>query len=451
MFSPQVVELPNPDSITTPVLQEFGFIINTQHRIVICIDCKSAVDPRNLRQHVVTNHKSLKPQKDLQAQFDSQVPADINLASFPIPSPAATVPVIYGLIEPKSDYLICVKCNHGYGETRTFKAHSCYKKDPSTASVTGLVQRYSGNSQHSWFPVTRRETSSEQPLTPWQAFQNQIQSAPTRSTEASNTENYRVFRQILHKERWIEHIHGKDLAQLKELISFSVKKEPLGCLVRHIHAYLADIQCQLRDKYVRRLIGTRPTTEHEHTFSRHHSDVGWDTHRKYAYVLAGALYLLINNIIAPSEHYSFSVPSEIADAAKRLFDVLKEGLTDEDSDEDDDEEDEEEEEEEEVAEEGSTPYAPSEIRPPPKTTAAIQTTLRKLLLLLFRQQAVANDSFFSIFIRYIVLASVNIKGDWLSAGMITQKIASILFVGRLVFADALLTMKRNDPSMTTAK
>jgi hypothetical protein len=53
--------------------------------------------------------------------------------------------------------------------------------------------------------------------------------------------------------------------------------------------------------------------------------------------------------------------------------------------------------------------------------------------------------------RYLILASVNAKGEWLAAGRITQKIAAILFVGRSVFADAILRQKKENHEMETYK
>ena len=297
-----------------------------------------------------------------------------------------------------------------------------------------------------------------------------MKALPPCSADASNTDNYRVLRQILHKERWIEHVRGKDLAKLKELVSFSVKNQPLGSLVRHIHAYLAHVQARLTDKYIRRLIGTRPATEHERTFAIHHSDVGWDTHRKYAYVMAAALSLLLNNVKNASPDYSFHVPLDVSSLSESLWDALsveqKEDEPEEVPMEDEveveelEEEEEEEEDEPEVTndnEESGAPhsgtyyaYSPSETRPPPKTAAKIQNALHALLIALFSQKADNNDQFFSPFIRYLVLASVNANGEWQAAGRITQKIAAILFIGRLVFAQELLFTKMENTSFNTS-
>lgn len=293
---------------------------------------------------------------------------------------------------------------------------------------------------------------------------------PPQPTNASNTDNYRVLRQVLHKERWIEHVEGKDLKKLKEMVTFSTKSEPLGGLVRHIHAYLAHVQARLTSKYMRRLLGTRPATEHEHTFALHHSDVGWETHRKYAYVMAAALSLLINNVKNPSPDYSFTVPPHLFSLCESLWEALsgEQQVVAEDEREshdtfaaDEDEVEEEVEEEEAVVVEDEDEdneiggrrhaYSPSETRSPPKTNGKIQYALQLLLLALFKQRPNGNDPFFSCFTRYVILASVNAKGEWQAAGRITQKIAAILFIGRLVFAEALFEQKELSPELRTTE
>lgn len=460
-----VVDLAYPNSVTTPLLQETGFIVNTEHRILICSACQEVVDPDHFRIHIVQKHKNLSAPADLQTKFEKDVVPHVpSFATFPVCSPESPVQQIHGLELPKIGYLICRDCSHGYMSLKTFNKHPCVKRDYIPHHFLSAVQRFSTHPQHSWFPITPFETSPPPPLTRWEAFQEQTQAMPPCSADASNTDNYRVLRQILHKERWIEHVRGKDLAKLKDLVSFSVKTKPLGSLVRHIHAYLAHVQARLTDKYIRRLIGTRPATEHEHTFAMHHSDVGWDTHRKYAYVMAAALFLLINNVKNRSQDYSFDVPSDILSLSESLWEALSAEDGEEEPEElpieEEDEEEEVEEQDEESEEDGESgashngtyhAYSPSEARPPPKTSPKIQQALNSLFLALFSQMAYKNDPFFSPFTRYLVLASVNAKGEWQAAGRITQKIAAILFIGRLVFAQKLLDTKDQNPSFNTLR
>ena len=117
------------------------------------------------------------------------------------------------------------------------------------ASFKSEVQQFSKNLMHNWFPISCQQMTALL-ISPWQAFQDQMWDTAALPTEASNTDNYHILHQILHKEQWIQHVHGKDLPKLKDLIFFSVKKPLLSSLVKHIHAYLVHVQVQLTDKYI---------------------------------------------------------------------------------------------------------------------------------------------------------------------------------------------------------
>jgi hypothetical protein len=93
------------------------------------------------------------------------------------------------------------------------------------------------------------------------------------------------------------------------------------------------------------------------------------------------------------------------------------------------EEEQEEEEEEEEEEEGRSrmrraishsPYTLSETRSPPSFNPVVQESFHHPLFSLSTQTASAGDPFFSIFICYIILSSMNPKGEWQAAGGITQ-------------------------------
>jgi hypothetical protein len=276
----------------------------------------------------------------------------------------------------------------------------------------------------------------------------------------------------LHKERWLEHVHGVKADTAIALVAYSTKDLEFGGLHRRIHAFLADVQSRIRSYSLRRLIGTRPTSEHSHSYQRHHADVGFDTHKRYAFVIAGALLLLIRNVQTPNTEYAFAVPHDIKNATRvvrrsmitnpiarsseHLYDEVEPLIEDEDSDDEehfpDDEplpdvlddvllmEDDDTGETDSVA---YYAYGMSEQRPAPVFCDKTQELLRQLLYMLFTQNP--NDGrdnpFRSVFVRYIVLSSVTRDGGWRTASVITQSVAAILFTGRLVIANEMLRQK----------
>jgi Orsellinic acid/F9775 biosynthesis cluster protein D len=134
-----IITLAYPNSITTPLLQAAEFIINTDYCILICSACQEVVDPDSFRTHIVQKHKNLAAPSNLQM---------------------------------KLDYMICKQW-----------VYECK------------------NIQQTLFPVELSESTLPPALTRWEKFQKQIQGLPPCSPDASHTDNYRILRQILHKER----------------------------------------------------------------------------------------------------------------------------------------------------------------------------------------------------------------------------------------------------------
>jgi hypothetical protein len=62
-----------------------------------------------------------------------------------------------------------------------------------------------------------------------------------------------------------------------------------------------------------------------------------------------------------------------------------------------------------------------------------------------------DNPFQSVLTRYIVLSSLTASGSWRAGSTITQTIAAILFLGRLVIADEILRLKLADTTLSYTK
>jgi hypothetical protein len=173
--------------------------------------------------------------------------------------------------------------------------------------------------------------------------------------------------------------------------------------------------------------------------------------------VASAVALILRNHIKPSVEYRFPVPAYVSKACQELLDEFKspvdvsfagdsecppemeENLEDEECAEhtnDGDDDDSEnvngfEQTPSDMEERG--PYGGTETRKVPFFCPRIQPKLRNLLVALFTQvpgQDV-NGPFFSPLLRYLVLSSIRKNGEWTSSSSITQRIAAVLFTGRL--------------------
>ncbi|KAF7760951.1 hypothetical protein Agabi119p4_10360 [Agaricus bisporus var. burnettii] len=57
----------------SPLLRKHGLVVNTLHRILICIACQGIINPQKIRDHFSALHKSYKTPPDLQKEFDEDL------------------------------------------------------------------------------------------------------------------------------------------------------------------------------------------------------------------------------------------------------------------------------------------------------------------------------------------------------------------------------------------
>jgi hypothetical protein len=463
------------------LLRKFGWRIHSDLGILICLQCSTTLNPNKVRQHVVSDHKELLPPGDLQQQYDEAVQFLYPQMTFPPPHPTQPVPVVPGLV--MADVVqICSHCQHGYlpdkglganKPSRSFLKHRCpFGRDQADHAYTlSAGQRF--NKGLPWFAVTRHITTPATQRNPLAIYQKMQAARPRRNAAVSVPYDYRVISQFLHKERWLEHVKGLRIELAIYLTSCNSKDKIFGTIPKRVHAYLAQYQPLIRSYHLKRLIGTRPTSEHSKSYERHHRAVNYDAHRKYSACIAGAIALLLRNIRAPNEDYCFTVPESISTVAHNLYRELENACLgptisddmDESNDpelESDDEDDEDSPVDQPIlphhldeTDEPSIqyPYGATERRPIPRFHDAVQHILSRLLRLLYTQNP--NDGednpFRSVFMRYIVLSSLRADGNWSPPSVITQVMSAILFGGRITIAGIMLERRTNESEQSFDK
>ena len=339
----------------------------------------------------------------------------------------------------------------------------------------------------SWFAVNAENHPPVPPRDIWQEYQSMKASRAPSASSASIPDDYRVLNQFLQKERWLEHVQGVDGSVAMEICSCPAKDPVFGSLPRRVHAFLAKYQGKSNSYFLQRIIGTRPDAEHGKNYPRHHRAVHYDAHAKYSRSVAGALALLLHNVINPNKQYRFPVPQQIAQAARELYSKLQavpnavDDLPEDDAEEGNaDEPDSDDEDhypagealptvspdiavdddiwptEGELAEdpaleavEDRYPYGMSETQDVPTFEDKTQECLLELIQLLYTQNLNngPDNIFCSVFVRYTVLSSMRQNGQWRLASVITQTIAAILFAGRLTMAKIMLEFKSSTPGV----
>jgi hypothetical protein len=191
---------------------------------------------------------------------------------------------------------------------------------------------------------------------------------------------------------------------------------------------------------------------HSLTYQVHHADIGYSAQRNYSHRLAAALALVVRNHANPCPDYTFNVPESISKACQELLEAFKcvgdqetvgeedelpptleQNLEDEEFAEHNDQDDSDAPLHLPADSTYSTPYGGAETRNPPHFCPIIQPKLHNLLVQLYTQVpgSVSSGPFFNPLIRYLVLSSIEKQGKWSSSSAITQRIAALLFTGRL--------------------
>ncbi|EKM79049.1 hypothetical protein AGABI1DRAFT_129306 [Agaricus bisporus var. burnettii JB137-S8] len=367
---------PPINTLQTPLLSRYGLVVNTEFRILICLECQGIVDPAKVRPHFVNHHKNQSPPLDLQTKFDTEALVSYpNLTSSP-PHPTEPVDEIYGLNDPVN-----------------------------TAAALKVTTGYSH--------VLSDSSTIERALVPGTAS-------------------------VLRKERWIERVQGFSNEALVHIASYTTRDTAYGGLHVHVYNFLSSTQASLDEPYIRRSIGTRPADEHDHSTVRFHRDINKPSLEKYARIIAAMISFLHRTILNIDTPYTFPITSEITGACNALIDTIStptgndgvDGIDLEDAQFDGDENSEVSQSSEGEEPPPSTP--PLNVHP----ITPLQPQLTTLLYLLFTQLP-TNDlrgQFFTPIYHFLVLSSLRKNGEWAAANAITHTIAAILFTGRLVFA-----------------
>jgi hypothetical protein len=282
-----------------PLVSPYGYIINSAHKVLICPPCGVIVNPLMAREHIVRNHKVYgKPPKDFNTSVATIRPA---LTYMPA-QPTTSVPVIFGLKPPPTEpSVICPDCKRGYAEISYTRPanHPCLGARQTQAMARrSLVQRFSMDSRHSWFPV---HTPPPSPLTRnvpdvFQLYRQQQVTTVRPGEGPTIPENYRNLEQFVARENWPTLFGSDPLETLLELIGPPQPGEGFGQLTRQVHVYLDQFQAILKAGMpfsVRRDLGTRPSPERQTSYIVHHKDVQHDSLVRYARSVARLLAFLM--------------------------------------------------------------------------------------------------------------------------------------------------------------
>jgi hypothetical protein len=274
------------DSYRQEFLVKNGWRIDTDHNVLICLQCTHILNPVKVWEHVMDSHREVQPDHSLQNQLKEACGLQYPLLTFTPAHPLHPVPVIAGL-KIQENMQICSACKWGYGcdkggdasqASRLFRKHVCKKGEdnPEQEFVILLAQRFGQN--FSWFAVIMGNVTPPGRTDIWDEYQSRKALGVPCGIVPSIPDDYRVLNQFLQKECWLEHVKGLDASVAAELCLCSVKHVVFGSLPHRVHAFLAKYQGKTNSYFLQQLIGTRPSSEHAKNFPHHHRVVHFDAH-----------------------------------------------------------------------------------------------------------------------------------------------------------------------------
>ena len=254
---------PGSESVTDDaVLLSTPYIVNSRHQILICVDCKHGVEPQAASSHLRQCHPHCRPSRALVAQLKRRYPELCSEKK----APNDQEPV-FGLAVPLEKYVICVRCQHGYKNTASWRSHFCKQpgailNDQSPYYMSHVQTFFRGNMLR-YFPIrTPVSKVHDTGIDDFQLFQSQyLHSHGGVDLEPVEPEDYRELNQFLAKEGWLAHVAGHPISELYALVTLPRHDDTLSPIASEVLVLMSNVQNVIANAgfHVRRLLGRRPS------------------------------------------------------------------------------------------------------------------------------------------------------------------------------------------------
>ncbi|KAH9920765.1 uncharacterized protein B0H18DRAFT_956901 [Fomitopsis serialis] len=210
---------PGPETVVTADFQRWGIVVNTTHRVVICVGCKCCVAPVHLTTHLRSHgHVTVKDAAvttalspyDLVQTRESFVPA---LSANAFPSAVFGLNIV--------DSYFCSRCHRGYGSEYSltknhFSKTSC---NPARSYYRCPGQTFFTNNRRRVFPVTLPSLPSQpDSATPFDLYLRAVIPPDPSAEPIAAPANERSLSRFIAKEKWLSHVLGLQPSFIHSLV-----------------------------------------------------------------------------------------------------------------------------------------------------------------------------------------------------------------------------------------
>ena len=201
-------------TIQTEEMGRIGICVNTEAKVIVCLECAFVVKPPELFQHVSKFH----PRMSTTTTYHQELSETYDLHPDPVDTrPGTIVTAIYGL-ELVEAYWSCDTCGHACKSKKSMDRHIGKSKGCGTYRKRH-AQTFRPSSNRAYFGVTLGPTEDppEDPLDPIAYLKKKYTPPPFKDVPITSSKNSRDANHFLNLEKWDQYVAGKTGAELNQM------------------------------------------------------------------------------------------------------------------------------------------------------------------------------------------------------------------------------------------
>ncbi|KZP26093.1 hypothetical protein FIBSPDRAFT_949579 [Athelia psychrophila] len=201
-----------------PYLEQIGFVINNELKVLICEGCGCACTPKGIKDHLNKKHQNGKDKRSIdQAQVQAICDAQHITASLPIPDPTQVHLQFLGLRIHEG--FGCAQCNYICGEVSSLETHYKQQADhpgqPPSSPPKIHYQHLTGRGKGSTFlKVTPRAVPTSTDILE-DMIADLRKAANSAGGDPASKLNARQINPWMLTTKWYLHVEGADPLALK--------------------------------------------------------------------------------------------------------------------------------------------------------------------------------------------------------------------------------------------
>ena len=200
------------DMLQTDQMASVGIAVNTRARVVLCLECRQAIRPKLLYDHI-RHH----PPMELALHICNDIAETHDLLPDPETRPGAVIAAVYGL-DLLSGYLSCDTCGYACKSKKTMERHK-KKSTHSSFSDSRYVQTFVSSAHRMYFGVQLPNAEvAEEIFDPVTYLKQKFAPTPFQHIPITSPQDPRDAHHFLQIEHWGKFVAGRTGAEITTVV-----------------------------------------------------------------------------------------------------------------------------------------------------------------------------------------------------------------------------------------